>query len=67
MTKKGISFRASELISRIFASRVHKELVPGIPIIVIFVRHRSKKNEWLAISVDLTLTAPEIIQIYALR
>lgn len=48
--------------------QIHTELVPGIPVVVVFVRHRSKKNEWLAIlSTDLTLTAPEIIQIYALR
>ncbi|MNE40938.1 Transposase DDE domain protein [compost metagenome] len=48
--------------------QIHTELVPGIPVIVVFVRHRSKKNEWLAIlSTDLTLSAPEMIQIYALR
>ncbi|MFD2876557.1 transposase [Paenibacillus rhizoplanae] len=55
--------------SGIFLRQIHTELVPGIPVVVVFVRHRSKKkNEWLAIlSTDLTLTAPEIIQIYALR
>lgn len=48
--------------------QIHTELVPGIPVVVVFVRHHSKKNEWLAIlSTDLTLTATEIIQIYALR
>ena len=35
---------------------------------MVFVRHRSKKNEWLAIlSTDQTLTASEVIQIYAMR
>lgn len=48
--------------------QIHTELVPGIPVVVVFVRHRSKKNEWLAIlSTDLTLSAPEIIQTYGLR
>ena len=49
-------------------SQIHTELAPGIPVVVVFVRHRSKKKEWLAIlSTDLTLTAPEIIQTYGLR
>jgi DDE superfamily endonuclease len=44
------------------------ELVPGIPVIVVFIRHRSKKNEWLAIlSTDMTLTASDIIRIYRMR
>jgi len=48
--------------------QIHTELVPGIPVVVVFVRHRSKKNEWLAIlSTDLTLTAPEMIRTYGLR
>jgi IS4 transposase len=35
---------------------------------VVFVRHRSKKNEWLAIlSTDLALTALDIIRIYRMR
>lgn len=47
---------------------IKTELVPGIPVTVVFVRHRSKKNEWLAIlSTDLTLTAQEIIRIYEMR
>jgi hypothetical protein len=47
---------------------IRTELVPGIPVIVVFVRHRSKKNEWLAIlSTDLTLSAPDIIRIYRMR
>lgn len=48
--------------------QIHTQLVPGIPVQVVFVRHRSKKNEWLAIlSTDLTLTAPEVIGTYGLR
>ncbi len=47
---------------------IRTELVPGIPVTVVFVRHRSKKNEWLAIlSTDLTLSAQEIIKIYGMR
>jgi hypothetical protein len=33
------------------------ELTPGIPVTIVFVRHRSKKKEWLAIlSTDSTLS-----------
>ncbi len=47
---------------------IRTELIPGIPIMMIFVRHRSKKNEWLAIlSTDTTLTIEEIIRIYGIR
>lgn len=47
---------------------IRTELAPGIPVIIVFVRHRSKKNEWLALlSTDLTLTAPDIIRIYRMR
>lgn len=43
-------------------------LVPGIPVMVVFIRHRSKKNEWLAIlSTDLTLTPQEVIRNYKMR
>lgn len=44
------------------------ELAPGIPVTVVFVRHRSKKNEWLGLlSTDLTLEASDIIRIYRMR
>lgn len=47
---------------------IRTELVPGIPVMVVFVRHRSKKNEWLALlSTDLSLSAPDIIRIYRMR
>lgn len=47
---------------------IRAELAPGIPILVVFVRHRSKKKEWLAIlSTDLTLTVEEVIRIYSIR
>lgn len=43
-------------------------LVPGIPVMIVFIRHRSKKNEWLAIlSTDLTLTPQEVISTYKMR
>lgn len=43
-------------------------LAPGIPVFVVFVRHRSKKNEWLAVlSTDCTLSEEEIIRIYGMR
>jgi len=47
---------------------IRTELAPGIPVVIVFVRHRSVKNEWLALlSTDLTLTAQDIIQIYRMR
>ena len=47
---------------------IHTQLVPGIPVKIVFVRHRTNKKEWLAIlSKDTTLTVEEIIQIYAIR
>ncbi|WP_127589338.1 IS4 family transposase [Paenibacillus koleovorans] len=48
--------------------QIQTELAPGIPVRVVFVRHRSKKNEWLAIlTTDLALTAPDMIRIYRMR
>jgi len=47
---------------------IRTELVPGIPVLVVFIRHRTKKNEWLAIlSTDLTLAVEEVIRIYSIR
>jgi hypothetical protein len=47
---------------------IRTELACGIPVHVVFVRHRTNKNEWLAIlTTDLTLTVEEVIQIYAMR
>lgn len=47
---------------------IRTQLAPGIPVQVLFVRHRTKKNEWLGVLfTDLALTADEIIQIYAIR
>ncbi|MCB8814749.1 transposase [Desulfosporosinus sp. SRJS8] len=47
---------------------IRTQMVPGIPMIVVFVRHRTNKNEWLAIlCTDLTLTEEEIIRIYSMR
>lgn len=47
---------------------IRTELAPGIPIIMVFVRHRSNKKEWLAIlCTDCSLTVEEIIRIYAIR
>lgn len=40
----------------------------GMPVKIVFVRHRSQKREWLAIlCTDTTLTSTEIIRIYATR
>jgi len=48
--------------------QIRTELAPGIPVTVVFVRHRSKKKEWLAIlSTDLTLSASDIIRLYRMR
>jgi hypothetical protein len=47
---------------------IHTQLVPGIPVIVVFVQHRTNKKEWLAIlSTDCSLTEEEIIKIYGIR
>ncbi|MGB3720655.1 MAG: transposase [Hyphomicrobiaceae bacterium] len=47
---------------------IRTSLAPGIPVVVVFVRHRSRKNEWLALlSTDLGLTAQDIIRIYRMR
>ncbi len=46
----------------------HTQLSLGIPIQIVFVRHRCNKKEWLTIlSTDTTLTVEEIIQIYGIR
>lgn len=47
---------------------IRTELVPGIPVIMVFVRHRANKKEWLAIlCTDCSLTEEEIIKIYGMR
>ena len=47
---------------------IRTQLIPGIPVLIVFVRHRTNKNEWLAIlCTDLTLTAEEIIRTYSMR
>lgn len=47
---------------------IHTKLSPGIPVTIVFVRHRSNKKEWLAIlCTDLTLSEEEIIRIYGIR
>ncbi|MBB3111365.1 hypothetical protein FHS18_003433 [Paenibacillus phyllosphaerae] len=46
---------------------IRTELASGIPVHVVFVRHRTKK-EWLAIlTTDLSLSVEDIIRIYAIR
>jgi DDE superfamily endonuclease len=47
---------------------IRTQLSPGIPITMVFVRHRTNKKEWLAIlCTDTSLTVEEIIQIYGIR
>lgn len=47
---------------------IRTKLSPGIPVTIVFVRHRSNKKEWLAIlCTDLTLPEEEIIRIYGIR
>lgn len=47
---------------------IRTELAPNIPVHVVFVRHRTKKNEWLALlTTDLSLSVEDIIRIYAIR
>ncbi len=47
---------------------IRTELSPGISVTMVFVRHRSKKKEWLAIlCTDLSIPVEEIIRIYGIR
>lgn len=47
---------------------MHTQLSPGIPVTMVFVRHRTPKKEWLPIlCTDTSLTVKEIIQIYSIR
>lgn len=47
---------------------IRAQMSPDIPVIIVFVRHRNHKNEWLAIlSTDRTLSEEEIIRIYGIR
>jgi hypothetical protein len=47
---------------------IRTELACGIPVHVVFIRNRSKKNEWLAVlTTDLALCVEDIIRIYAIR
>jgi hypothetical protein len=47
---------------------IYTHMASGIPVKVVFVRHRSQKKEWLAIlSTDCSLTEEEIIRIYGIR
>jgi hypothetical protein len=47
---------------------IRTKLSPGIPVTIVFVRHRSNKKEWLAIlCTDLSLPEEEIIRIYGIR
>lgn len=47
---------------------IQAHMTPNIQVKVVFVRHRTKKNEWLAIlSTDCSLPEEEIIRIYGIR
>jgi DDE superfamily endonuclease len=47
---------------------IRTELASGIPVIVVFVRNRSRKKDWIAIlCTDCTLTEEEIIKTYGIR
>jgi hypothetical protein len=47
---------------------IHVQLPSGLPVKIVFVRHRSKKKEWLAIlSTDCSLCDEEIIRTYGIR
>ena len=47
---------------------IRTELSPGIPVTMVFVRHRSNKKEWLAIlCTNRSLPEDEIIRIYGIR
>jgi CO dehydrogenase nickel-insertion accessory protein CooC1 len=45
-----------------------KERYTVSPVHVVIVRHRTKKNEWLAeLTTDLSLSVEDVIRIYAIR
>lgn len=70
LTLKELHYAAKPIgmLNKNILRSVRAELLPGIPITMVFVRHRRKKNEWLAIlSTNTTLTVEEIIQIYGIR
>lgn len=47
---------------------IETQMGPNLPVKIIFVRHRTKKREWLAIlSTDCSLDADEIVRIYSMR
>jgi hypothetical protein len=47
---------------------IRVQMAPNISVKIVFVRHRTKKNEWLAIlSTDCSLSEEEIIRIYGIR
>jgi hypothetical protein len=47
---------------------IRTELACGIPIHVMFVRHRTNKKKWLAIlTTDLSISVEDFIRIYAIR
>ncbi len=47
---------------------IRVKMIPNIPVIIVFVRHRTQKNEWLAIlSTDGTLSEVEIVRTYGIR
>jgi hypothetical protein len=47
---------------------VRVQMAPDIPVLIVFVRNRTKKNEWLAIlSTDCELLETEIIHLYGIR
>jgi hypothetical protein len=47
---------------------IRVQMTLDTPVLIVFVRHRTKKNEWLAIlSTDCSLTETEIIRIYGIR
>jgi hypothetical protein len=44
------------------------KMAPDITVKIVFVRHRTNKNEWLSIlSTDCSLSEEEIIRIYGIR
>jgi hypothetical protein len=47
---------------------VRVQMTPDIPVLIVFVRNHTKKNEWLAIlSTDCELLETEIIHLYGIR
>ena len=63
-----IAFRNKNKKSSHILGSIHVAMTAGTPAKIVFIRHRSKPNKWLAIlSTDQSLSDEEIIRYYGHR